>query len=392
MADTDREWIPLAVPEFRGNEWPYVKECLDTGWVSTAGSFVNRFEERFAAYVGAKRAVAVASGTAALHVALRLVGVEPGDEVVTSALTFTAPANAARYLGALPLFVDAEPSYWQLDVGKVRHFFRTACDFSGGVLTNRETGRRIRALLPVHILGHPVDLEALAALAGEYRLPIVEDATESLGAEHRQRRLGGHGHVACFSFNGNKIMTTGAGGMIVTDEPALADRALYLTTQAKDDPVEYVHREVGYNYRLSNLHAALGCAQLEKLDEYLAARRAIADRYRAAFGSLRGVEFMAEAPWARSIFWLSTIRIDRDAFGMDSRALMHRLAAERIQARPLWQPMHLSPAQVGAPVIDGACPVAEVLHRDCLSLPSSVGLTPVLQDRVCHAISQASRL
>ena len=368
-----REMIPLSAPEIRGNEWSYVKECLDTGWVSSVGPFVERFEGSVADFVGAKYAVATVNGTSALHVALRLAGVEAADEVLVSALTFIAPAYAVRYLGAFPVFIDAEPNYWQMDAQQVIDFLEKKCEWKNKELRNRSTGRRVRAILPVHILGHSVDVEAFRGVANKYDLPIVEDATESLGAKYHGRPAGTLGDVACFSFNGNKIITTGGGGMIVTNNQEWARKAKYLTTQAKDDPLEYVHNEIGYNYRLTNLLAAMGCAQMEQLPAYIAAKRRIASLYSKALEGVPGITPMREASWAYSTFWLYTILIHPQLFGMDSRALLRAFAKEKIQTRPLWQPIHLSKAFADCGSFD--CPVAEQLNREALSLPCSVGIT-----------------
>jgi perosamine synthetase len=384
-----RTFVPLCVPEIRGNEWTYVKECLDTAWVSSVGSFVDRFERELAGQVGTKHAVAAVNGTAALHVALLVAGIQPDDEVLVSTLTFVAPANAVRYAGAWPVFIDAEPDYWQMDAAMAADFLRNGCRCEGGEVRNRATGRRIAALLPVHILGHPCDMEPLLELAREYRLPVIEDATESLGARYQGRPVGTLGDIACFSFNGNKLLTTGGGGMIVTDNPAWAERAKYLTTQAKDDQIEYVHHAIGYNYRLTNVLAAMGCAQLEQIEPYLAAKRRMAAAYQEVFADLPGIAPMMEAPWAQSAWWLYTVRVDEREYGMDSRALLQALAGEQIQARPLWQPLHRSPAHAGAPAYRGE--VADRLHRDCLSLPCSVGLRPEDQERVIEALRRFAR-
>ena len=377
--------IPLCVPELRGNEWAYVKQCLDTNFVSSVGPFVTRFEEAIANYVGRAHAVATVNGTAALHVALLVCGVEPDDEVLVSTLTFIAPVNAIRYVGAWPVFVDAEPQYWQMDVGKAVEFLERGCDFRNGELRNRASGRRVRALLPVHILGHPVEMGPLLEAARRFGLPVIEDATESLGARYEGRTVGQLGDVACFSFNGNKLITTGAGGMLVTGDPGRAARAKYLTTQAKDDPLEYVHGTVGFNYRLSNVQAALGVAQMESIDEFVAAKRRIAAEYSAGLDGVPGIAPMRQAPWAESVFWLYSILVDGSTFGMTSRALLRNLDELGIQTRPLWQPGHLSPAHRGAFATD--CSVAERLNRDALSLPCSVGLAPDAQARVIEAIS-----
>ena len=385
--------IPLCVPELRGNEWRYVKECLDTGWVSSVGPFVQQLERNVAAYVGAAHGVATSTGTAALHIALLVVGVKPDDEVLVSDLTVIAPANAIRYANAWPVLVDAEPVYWQMDVTRAIDFLETQCKWTDGKLVNKITGRRVSAIVPVHILGHPVDLDPLLEVANKYRLAIVEDATESLGAEYHQRKSGNLArdlpHIGCFSFNGNKIITTGGGGMIVTNDPAWAAKAKYLSTQAKDDPVEYVHHEIGFNYRLSNVQAALGCAQMELLDEFIQIKRGIAAEYAKAFADVPGVTMMSEASWARSIFWLNTVLIDEEEFGEDSRALMKRLARRGIQARPLWQPLHRSPALNSVQSIGGE--VADGINRRALSLPSSVGLTPEQVREVIGAVSEPGR-
>jgi perosamine synthetase len=373
-------FIPLCAPEIGGNEWRYVKECLDTGWVSSVGAFVDRFESELAREVGARCAVAVQSGTAALHLALRVAGVEPDDEVLVSTLTFIAPANAVRYVGAWPVFVDAEPRYWQMDPAKAIEFLESSCRWQGGELRNRATGRRIRAILPVHVLGHPVDMAPLVEAARRFGLAVIEDATESLGAQYRSVPAGRLGDIACFSFNGNKLLTTGGGGMLVTDQPAWADRARHLSTQAKHDPLEYIHDELGYNYRLTNVQAAMGVAQLERLAEFLTAKRRIAGRYGERLAGIPGLTLMAEAPWARSAWWMYTCLIDRSILGLDSRQLLRRLESVRVQTRPLWQPLHQSRAHAGSFHTD--CSVAERLNRDALSLPCSSGLSASQQEEV----------
>jgi len=377
---TKPRMIPLCVPCVEGNEWAYIKECLDTNWVSSVGPFVERFERDFAKTVGTKQAVAAVNGTSALHVALLIAGVEPDDEVLVSTLTFIAPANAIRYAGAWPVFIDAEPDYWQMDPGKAADFLEKGCDKTPDGLRNRATGRRVRAVMPVHILGHPCDMDPLLDLARRYQLPVIEDATESLGAKYKGRFVGRLGSIACFSFNGNKIVTTGGGGMLVTDDEAWGRKARYLTTQAKDDPLEFVHHEIGYNYRLTNISAAMGCAQMERLDDYIDRKRRIAKRYDEAFKAIDGITPMKEAPWAFSTFWMYTVLVDESRCGLSSRALLRRLEAEAIQTRPLWQPIHRSRAHAGAFATD--CSVAERLNREAISLPCSVSLTEEEQVRV----------
>ena len=381
-------FIPLCAPEIRGNEWKYVKECLDSSWVSTVGSYVERFERDVAAYADAEYAVAAVNGTSALHVSLLVAGVQPDDEVLVSTLTFIAPANAIRYAGAWPVFMDAEPAHWQMDVQKVNDFLERECQGVNGELRNRWTGRRVKAIVPVHVLGHPVDLDPLLALARRFDLRVIEDATESLGARYKGHRVGALGDIGCFSFNGNKIITTGGGGMIVTRNKEWAAKLKYLTTQAKDDPIEYVHHEIGFNYRLTNIQAAMGCAQMEVLDEYIAAKRAIAAGYDSEFAKVPGLAPMRQAAWAESICWMYTMRVDAAHYGEDSRALLRRLGELKIQARPLWQPCHMSPAHQPAQAYH--CDVAEELYRTAISLPCSVGLTPEQQKRVVDAVMKQS--
>lgn len=378
------DFIPLCIPELRGNEWTYIKECLDTAWVSSVGSYVDRFEAGLAQYVGAKHAVAVVNGTSALHIALLVSGVHPEDEVLVSTMTFIAPVNAIRYAGAWPVFIDSDPQTWQMDPQQVLDFLGKECESRDDALWNRHTGRRVKAIMPVHILGHSVDMDPIIEAARRYDLVVIEDATESLGARYKERMTGCIGDIACFSFNGNKIITTGGGGMIVTECQEWADKARYLTTQAKDDRMEFIHNEIGYNYRLTNVQAAMGVAQLEQLESYIAAKRRIAEAYDAAFQGLPGLTLMPNASWAYSIKWMYTMLVDEAAYGMDSRALLHKLHEARIETRPLWQPAHLSPAHQSAFAMP--CPVAERLKREAISLPCSVGLTEAHQQRVIDVV------
>lgn len=380
--------IPLCSPQISGNEWQYVKECLDTGWVSSVGSYVDRFERMVAKQAGTRYAVATVNGTSALHISLLVAGVKEGDEVLVSNLTFIAPVNAIRYAGAWPVFIDAEPDHWQMDPAGVSDFLERQCHRVNGELRNRETGRRVSAIVPVHILGHPSDMDAIGAISRRHGLAIVEDATEALGSAYRGRSPGGLGDIGCFSFNGNKIITTGGGGMIVTDREEWARKAKYLTTQAKDDPIEYVHGEVGYNYRLTNVLAAIGCAQMEQLDEYVVKKIAIADRYTRALAEVPGIDLMKTAAWAQSTYWMFTVLVREGLFGKGSRALLKALAERGIQTRPLWQPMHMSPAH--ARVESRPMPVSEELAKDALSLPCSVGLSLEEQDRVIAAIVETA--
>ena len=301
--------IPLFEPLLKGNEWKYVKDCLDTNWISSVGAYVTRFEETMARHVGRKHAVATVNGTAALHVALIISGVGPDDEVIMPTLTFIAPANAVRYVGARPVFMDAEPDFFQIDVEKTLDFLAKGCRWTRGALRNKTTGRRVRALMPVDVLGHPADAEPLIAAARKYGLRLIEDASESLGSSYRGAATGRKAAISCFSFNGNKMITTGGGGMLLTDDDAWAARARHLTTQAKSGPIEYIHGEVGYSYRLPSVAAAIGLGERENLAPYAKAKRAIAQRYRDAFEGAPGLTPMREAPWAQSTFWMYTILV-----------------------------------------------------------------------------------
>jgi perosamine synthetase len=387
--------VPLCEPCVNGREWTYVKECLDSGWVSSAGPFVTRFEREFAAYVRSGFAVATASGTAALHLALCAVGVRPGDEVLVSALTFVAPANAVRYCGAVPVFVDADPDSWQVSPEALARFLHEETASDHGELRNRRTGRVIRALLPVHILGQAAPMAELVVLAREFGLRIVEDASESLGTrvlgpDREWHAVGTVGDVGCFSFNGNKLMTTGGGGMVVTADRATAETVRHLSTQARADAEEYVHDRVGFNYRLTNLQAAVGVAQLECLDRFVEAKCRHAASYGAALSTVPGIHGPETTlSWSRPVPWLYTVRVDPVTFGMDARALRHGLRERGIESRTLWQPLHLSPAHRDEGGVR-SCPVAERLYSECLSLPSSVGLEDSRLVRVTEAIRELS--
>ena len=376
--------IPLCVPELRGNEWKYVQECLDSNWVSSAGPFVDQFEKSLASYVGAKRGIAVVNGTAALQIALLISGVEPDDEVLVPALTFIAPVNAVSYAGAHPVFIDVEPHHWQIDPQKISDFLHQKCHWINGELRNTATGRRVKAILPVHVLGHPCEMDTILELSRKFELRVIEDATESLGSKYQQRNVGNLGEISCFSFNGNKIITTGGGGMIVTDNDAWADRVRYLTTQAKDDPIEYFHAEIGYNYRLTNIQAALGCAQMEQLDDHVASKRRIATTYQRGIEDIAGLEFYEASDKSFCTYWLSTIMVDEATFGIDSRSIMKALSSEGIQSRPVWHPINSLPPYKHCESYK--VEVATHIYKHALSLPSSTSLTDSDQARVLSAI------
>jgi perosamine synthetase len=381
-----RRAIPNAVPHLAGNEWKYLKECLDTNWVSSVGPFVDRFEREVATRVGVPYAVATVNGTAALHVALLAAGVRPDDEVLVPALTFIATANAVTYCGAHPVFVDSEAVSWGLDAAKLSDFLERECSIKDGEVVNRASGRVVRAVLPVHLYGHPVDIDAVLDVAARYPLAVVEDAAEAIGACYKGGAVGCHGLVSCLSFNGNKIITTGGGGMVLTRDPKLAARVRGLTTQARTDALEYIHEETGYNYRLTNLQAALGVAQLEQLDGFVESKRATAAHYRELLGGVSGVTVATEAPWARSTYWMTSVLVDPSVCS-DVRGLLRRLNAGGVGARPLWRPLHLQPLYAGTQAY--RVEVAERLYERGLSLPCSVAITAGERQAVAAALVAA---
>ena len=386
MSMSAESYIPLCEPHLGGREWDYVKDCLDTGWVSSVGAYVDRFESMLADYTGTRCAVACVNGTSAIHISLLVAGVKQGDEVLTSALTFIAPVNAIRYAGAWPVLIDAEPHHWQMDVSKVAAFLESDCEQREGALWNRHTGRRVSAIVPVHILGHPVDMPPLLELAKKHGLRIIEDATESLGALCHGQPAGSLADLGCFSFNGNKLLTTGGGGMIVTDDEALAKKAKHLTTQAKCSTTEFIHDQVGYNYRLTNIQAAMGCAQMERIQHHIDRKKEIADTYRKAFANHPRIQLFENASWAQSCEWLFTLLFRDLPAELDRTIIQQKLHERRIGTRPLWQPMHQSPAHADLGHFD--CPVADQLYNSALSLPCSVGITVPQQKHVIDGLME----
>lgn len=364
--------IALHEPEFAGREWEYVKDCIDTGWVSSVGSYVDRFERDLAAYTGAAHAVATSNGTSALHVCLLLAGVRPGDEVLAPALTFIATANAISYAGATPHFVDSEAVSLGADAVKLDAWLGEIARVENGSCVNRRTGAVIRALVVMHVFGHPSDLDALADVARRWHLVLVEDAAESLGSTYRGRHTGNTGAVSALSFNGNKVLTTGGGGAILTNDAALGRRAKHLTTTARvPHRWNFLHDEVGYNYRLPNLNAALGCAQLERLDEIVSRKRELAARYAAAFDGVEGVRFVREPKGTASNYWLNAIALDAPDEAVRDTVLA-ALNDAGYMSRPVWTLMHRLPMYAEAPRMDLAC--AQGLEASLVNVPSSARL------------------
>jgi perosamine synthetase len=362
----------LHEPEFAGNEWAYVRDTLDTGWVSSSGSYVDRFEGMLAERTGVSRVVATSNGTSALHLALLLAGVKPEDEVLTPALTFVATANAVAYCGAVSHFVDASELTLGMDPGRLAAHLERVGDVEAGQLVNRTTGRPIRAALPMHTFGHPVDLDPLLEICERFGIVLVEDAAESIGSTYKGRHTGGIGRIGALSFNGNKTVTTGGGGAVLINDPELGAAAKHLSTQAKvPHRWEYIHDAIGFNYRMPNINAALGCAQLEQLDGFLADKRRLAARYARAFASVSGVSFFVEPPFARSNYWLNAILLDEpDAAQRD--AVLGATNDAGLMTRPAWRLMHRLPMYADAPRAN--LEVAQSLEARLVNIPSSARL------------------
>lgn len=368
----EQKSIALHEPLFQGNEWDYVKKCLDGGWVSSAGKYVDLFEKQLAEYTGIKHVVAVMNGSAALHICLYLAGVAPGDEVLVPALTFIATANAVSQSGAVPHFVDNEERTLGLDPFKLGDYLQEISKLRTEGCFNKKSGRRLKAVIPMHTFGHPVDIEPLLEVCRRYNLMLVEDAAQSLGSSYKGYHTGSWGQLSALSFNGNKIITTGGGGAILTNESSLADLAKHLTKQAKlPHPWAFNHDMVGYNYRMPNLNAALGCAQLEQLPEFLAQKRSLAVRYQEAFAGLEGVNIFQEADFACSNYWLNVLLLD-EKYSAARDLILELTNRLGIMTRPVWTLINKFPMYQDCPRMDLS--VAESLERRIINLPSSAFL------------------
>lgn len=339
------EALDLSVPLLNGNEWRYVKECFTSGWISSAGKYVDRFESDLCNVTGARYAVACASGTAALQVALEIVGVKPGEEVIVPTVTFIAPVNVVTYLNAHAVFMDCD-EFYNMDAEKTIEFLTHETQVRNGLTLNKRTQRRIAAVVPVHVLGNAARLDRLIPLCRERNIRVVEDAAESLGTvyiegAYKGRHTGTIGDVGCYSFNGNKIVTTGGGGAVVTKDARFSKRARYLTTQAKDDSIRYIHHHVGYNFRLNNVQAATGVAQLERLSEIKRMKESHYGAYKREVDKIPGLR-IAEAPrYAANNYWMYAMQIDKEVYGRDRDQLIRLFQGEGIEVRPLWYLNHL---------------------------------------------------
>ena len=365
--------IPLSEPTLQGNEWKYVKECIDGEWVSSSGKYVNLFEQKITEYTGAKFAIACVNGTSALQVSLRLAGVRSGDEVIVPTLTFIAPVNAIAYNGASPVFMDAD-EYYNIDIMKTIDFIQNQTYFKDNATYNKITNKRISAIIPVHIWGNAVWLDKLVPLCKKYNISVVEDACESLGTFYIKglfegKHTGTIGELGCLSFNGNKIITTGGGGMILTNDFDLANKAKYLTTQAKDDPVNYIHNEIGYNFRLTNIQAAIGVAQLEKIQNYLKRKKEIHKQYLTCVKEIKSF-IIADIPnYANNNHWLNIFMRNPVKINKVIDYLRHK----NIETRPIWQLNHLQEPYKSCQSYK--VENAPKLINQSLCLPSSVSIT-----------------
>ena len=368
--------ILLSTPHMGEQELEFVKEAFETNWIAPVGPHVDAFEQEFCQVIGVRHAAAVSSGTAALHLALRLIGVEAGDEVFCSTLTFIATASPITYLGAMPVFIDSDRTSWNMNPDLLRE-----------TLEHRaRIGKLPKAVVLVHLYGQSADIDPILEVCNAFEVPLIEDAAESLGATYKGRSPGSFGKVSIFSFNGNKIITTSGGGMLVSDDPDLVSKARFLATQARDPAPHYQHSEIGYNYRLSNVLAGIGRGQLRVLEQRVQARRRNFEVYQQALGKLPGIQFMPEASFGRATRWLSCITINPAEFGANREQVRSSLAEQQIEARPVWKPLHLQPVFAGCESIGGA--VSEDLFKYGLCLPSGSNLTNEDLERVILAITR----
>jgi aminotransferase in exopolysaccharide biosynthesis len=377
--------IPLSVPHINGNEWKYVKNCLDTGWISSAGTYVNQFEQMVADYAGVKYGVACMNGTAGLHIAQLLAGIEADDYVIVPNITFIATLNAVKYTGARPILIDIDPNNWQMDLDLLEKYLAentiTKEDERGINIYLNSTLKRIKAIVPVHVLGNIGNLERLSEIATKYHLEIIEDSTEALGSFYKGKHAGSFGKFGVFSFNGNKIISTGGGGVIVTDNEELAKKAKHLTTQAKISQLEYIHDEIGYNYRLVNILAAIGVAQMEQFTSLLIKKRKIDAFYRSELAGLGDIEFQDVSSDVEVNCWLFTFKTHK------MRELLEFLNENGVQARPFWMPMNqldMFEKEIYVQNEDHSSKIYET----CLSIPSSTGITQEQLEEVVSKIKE----
>ena len=415
MADAN-DFIALSVPNLKGNELKYITEAVETEWVSTAGPYVTKFEEELAKYVGTKRAVSCQSGTAGLHTSLMVLGVKPDDMVIVPTLTFIAAVNPVKYIGAEPVFMDCDDSLC-MDPDKLREFCEKECDFEGAKLIHKASGKQVSAIVVVHVFGNMADMEAIMDIAAEYKLKVLEDATEAIGTYYTAGKYAGKyagtiGDMGVYSFNGNKIITTGGGGMIVSNNEDYLDHAKHLTTQAKADEANFIHDEIGYNYRMTNLQAALGLAQLEQLEDFIKVKADNYERYLKAFGvyldsyktqdreglaagnvcagsdaehDTQGLSILPFREGIRTNHWFYSLYVDKP-YELTQRQLIDKLKSQKIQTRPIWGLIHEQKPYEGS--LTYKIEVAKRYWEHIVNLPCSTNLTAEGVDRVVEAIRQ----
>lgn len=371
--------ILLSGPNISGNEWKYVKDCLDTGWISSVGAYVSQFENMVAEFAGAKYGVATSSGTTALHISMILEGIGQGDYVIVPNVTFVASVNSIKYTGADPILMDVDPDSWQMDLDLLEQFLSEECEMREAGLVHKKNGRRVKAIMPVHVLGNICDMDRLMALAQQYQLTVIEDSTEALGSYYKGKHAGSFGKYGCFSFNGNKIITCGGGGVIVTDDEELAQKAKHLTTQAKADSFEYYHDQVGYNYRLVNVSAAIGVAQMEQLPGFIERKHQIAKHYMDTLEGVGNIEFQKVSLDVLPNWWLFTFKSEKQ------REILDALNAKKMQSRPFWIPMNQLPMYKDEVYYNHGDQSNEV-YKLCLSIPCSTYLTDAELEQITDTI------
>ncbi|MBN1938048.1 MAG: aminotransferase class I/II-fold pyridoxal phosphate-dependent enzyme [Candidatus Aminicenantes bacterium] len=392
--------IPVNEPLLGKNTLKYAADCIDTGWISSAGSYIRRFEDEFARYLGVKFAITTTSGTTALHLALAALGLGPGDEVIVPDHTMIAVPYAVLYTGAKPVLLDVDRETFGLDPDAVRDFLKKECRFDGRrkILTDKRTGRRVRAILPVHLFGHPCRMDEILALAEAFDLRVVEDAAEAHGALYypggkkaRAKMAGAMSDIGCFSFYANKILTTGEGGMVVTSDPALAERARRLKDLAHDPVRRFRHTELAYNYRMTNVQAAIGLAQLEEIEKFIVLKQKMAAAYVKGLAGIPGLVLPEEKAWARNVYWMYAVRVE-PSFGMSRDELMKRLKERGIDTRTFFVPVLRQPLFADDPEYAGLrCPVSEMLAETGFYLPSGLALTSAQIREVCTAVKSIQK-
>ncbi|MBX2889173.1 MAG: LegC family aminotransferase [Ferruginibacter sp.] len=371
--------VLLSGPNICGNEWKYVKECLDTGWVSSVGAYVDQFEKMTAAYAGTPYAVATSSGTTALHTCLIIEGVQSGDLVITQNITFVATLNSICYTGARAVLIDVDPDSWQMNLDLLEKFLDEETEQRGDKCFHKASGKRIPVIMPVHVLGNMCDMDRLVNLATTHHLTIIEDSTEALGSCYKGKHAGSFGKMGTFSYNGNKIITTGGGGMIVTSDEKVAKRAKHLSTQAKSDPFEYFHDEIGYNYRLVNMAAAMGVAQMEQLPNFLLRKKEIIAFYKQALQGIGDISFQEVDADVNPNWWMPTIKTNKQA------EILKKLNEEKLQSRPFWIPMNQLPMFI-EDLYYHQNDCSDFIYRNCLSIPCSTYISDSEMQKVVDVI------